>query len=117
MSVPDVSTKLEMLIKGHEAIQQTLQKLTDAVSKLALIEERQTADRKAVERVTDDLKKLDDRVRLLEKEVPNQLDRRLGDLEKKMPVHSMTSSAVIKVVGLVCMAVVGALLAVVVKGN
>lgn len=111
-----MNSKLDQLIKANEGTQQTLRELTQAVSKLALIEERQTADRKAVERVTDDQKKLDERLRAVEKAIPNELDRRLCDLEKKQTLHNLSSSGFFKVVSVVCMLVVGGLMTLVLKG-
>lgn len=112
----DSDAKLDMLLKSHESMQQTLTRLTDAVARLALIEDRQTAATKAVENVASDLKKTEDRLRLLEKAVPNELDRRLCDLEKRQTLHSMSSSGFFKVAAAICMLVVGALVSSILKG-
>lgn len=109
----DIATlafKLDHLIAQQQDTQKNITELTRTVSQLALIEERQTADRKAVERLTEDNTDLEKRVRHLEQQLPNALDLRLCELEKKMPMHALGTSWVFKAVWLVVAAVMGGLI-------
>lgn len=41
-------TKIDVLIDNHQRLEATMEKMADAVSRLAVIEERQNADRNAI---------------------------------------------------------------------
>jgi hypothetical protein len=67
----DISTVVKDVqhIRNEQAvIRQTLDKVSEAISKLAVIEERQVFTSKAIERVMETLDKLEHRVRVLEVE-------------------------------------------------
>lgn len=107
--IASLAFKLDHLIAQQQDTQKNITELTRTVSQLALIEERQTADRKAVERLTEDNSELEKRVRYLEQQLPNALDLRLCELEKKMPMHSLSTSWVFKAVWLAVAAILGGL--------
>lgn len=66
-----LSMKLSVLHEDVGEIKQALGKLSDAVTKLALVEERQTQATASMDRLFKSIEKLDARVDLLEKAQPD----------------------------------------------
>lgn len=55
------AAKIDLLVEGMSEMRTTIQKLADAVTKLAVIEERQNTDRMALERAFAEIAKLQKR--------------------------------------------------------
>lgn len=113
-SMAVLETKVDALVRQGHDTNETLRSLTRAVTQLAVIEERQTADRQAVDRAFNEIKSLQTAVDKLERDtenrignVSNSLDSRLKTLETKAPVNDLSNGMVAKVVGVVISAVVG----------
>lgn len=94
-----LETKVDYLIQQSEENKGAIQSLERAVTKLAVIEERQTADRSAIERVFLEI---------------GTLKTSVASLERKAPINEMTSGVVNKVMMVVITAVAGALVGMVV---
>ena len=62
-----LATRLEVLHQDVSEIKDALKSLSDAITKLALVEERQTETAKALERCFKGLEKLEERVAVLER--------------------------------------------------
>lgn len=65
-----LSHKLETLHTDVRKIEQVLQDLTVAITRLAIVEERQSTTAAALERAFKALEKIEDRVALIELQVP-----------------------------------------------
>jgi len=73
MSAPDVLTvKLEMLHSDVVEVKTALNKLSEAITKLALVEQQQTQTAEALERAFKTISKIDDRLSALELAAPKQ---------------------------------------------
>jgi hypothetical protein len=71
MSPPDVlSLKLEMLHSDVVEVKTALNKLSEAITKLALVEQQQTQTAEALERAFKTISKIDDRLSMLEMAAP-----------------------------------------------
>lgn len=92
--------RLASLADDMAEVKTTMKTLAAAVTKLAVIEERQTADRGALERAFAEIGKLDGRVKAL---------------EQAQPLQKQASDWVQKAVGLVLAAVIGAGISTVVR--
>ena len=98
--------KVDQMLDNQREDRKTLRELTNAVQKLAVIEERQSNDREAVGRAFQEIAQLE----VKHNELAKGTDSRLKRLEESAPITSMANSAVFKVVALVLAAVIGALL-------
>lgn len=101
-----LETKVDSLVRQGQDTNETLKDLTKAVTQLAVIEERQTADRRAMDRAFTEISGVKVKLDLLESDT----DGRLKILERKAPVNDLSNGLVARVVGLVISAVVGAAL-------
>lgn len=63
---------IQRIREGQDEMKQSMQKMADAVSRLALVEERQANTGTALERIGATLAKLDERLRVLEIAEPMQ---------------------------------------------
>ena len=106
-----LETKVDALIRQGDDNAETLRSLTRAVTTLAVIEDRQTADRKAIDRVFDEMRTLGDRMSSMDR----TLDDRIKILENKSPVNDLSNGLVGKVVWGVIAAVLAAGMAVVLR--
>lgn len=82
-----LNTQLRVLHGDITEMKGTLSRLTDAITKLALVEERQTRSAEALERAFGSIEKLSDRIASLEKEIPtlvSQAGRASGWVDKAM---------------------------------
>lgn len=71
MSAPDVLTlKLEMLHSDVVEVKTALNKLSEAITKLALVEQQQTQTAEALERAFKTISRIDDRLTALELSAP-----------------------------------------------
>jgi menaquinone-dependent protoporphyrinogen IX oxidase len=71
MANPDVlSLKLEMLHSDVVEVKTALNKLSEAITKLALVEQQQTQTAEALERAFKTISKIDDRLSALELTAP-----------------------------------------------
>jgi hypothetical protein len=71
MTAPDVlSVKLEMLHSDVVEVKTALNKLSEAITKLALVEQQQTQTAEALERAFKTISKIDDRLSALELAAP-----------------------------------------------
>ncbi len=69
--VYQIGLKLDVLHRDVADMKQVLKDLTTAISKLAIVEERQAQTSLAIERVLASLSRIDDRVSTLEESVPD----------------------------------------------
>ena len=104
VNVGALEVKVDNLIQQSKDTHVALQKLTDAVSRLAVIEERQANDRQATERAFNEIallkRRQDDR--------EEAMDRRFKPLEERGPITQMVNGGVVRIVWLVLAAVAGA---------
>lgn len=90
--------RIEWLVESNKDIKMSLEKLADAVTKLAIIEERQQNDRAALERLALAVEKIDDRLDTLERAAPQQAQ-----------VATWVTSAVWAAAGIACVFVLNKL--------
>lgn len=112
-SMAVLETKVDALVRQGHDTNETLRSLTRAVTQLAVIEERQTADRQAVDRAFVEIKSTQVAVDKLE----HGTDSRLKALEAKAPMNDLSNGLLIKAGWLVISAVIGAVLVVVLGKN
>ena len=96
-----LSAKLEALHGDVSEMRAALKDLTSAITKLALIEERQTNTQMAQDRAFQAIKSVEIRLYEIEKLLPIDLGKRLQKLESKMPENALTAKWVWHVVTLV----------------
>ena len=92
-SIAVLESKVDTLLEDGASQREQLREISKAVQKLAVIEERQSADRAAQERAFASIAKV---------------ETRLTKLEESDPINKLTSGAVAKVIGLTLAAIVGA---------
>lgn len=102
-----LTAQVETLIRDNAEQRSILRELTQAVSRLAVIEERQTTAREGLERAFQE-------VRETQADIA-RLDGRVKTLEIAQPENKATANVVQKVMWLVTAAVIGALLALVLQ--
>lgn len=102
-----VDPVIEMIAHKVGRMEQSMDKLTEAITKLAVIEEKQTADRQALERAFMAIQKSDERCQLLYEKTVEKLeaiDARVDGLEATAPqnaqVQQWVTSAVWAAAGL-----------------
>jgi len=86
-----LSAKLQSLHEDVGEMKTALRELTSAITKLALIEERQTQTQMAQDRAFAAIKKVEDRLTEIEKLIPTNFSERLALLEQKSPMNEMTT--------------------------
>lgn len=106
-----LQTKVDSLVLQGIDTNEALRSLTRAVTQLAVIEERQSADRQALDRAFTEITVLKTQVGGMDR----TLDDRIKVLESKVPVNDLSNGFISKVVWLVVAAVVGGLLSVVLR--
>lgn len=102
-----LTAQVETLIRDGAEYRSILRELTNAVSRLAVIEERQTAAREGLERAFTEIRDTQADI--------SKIDLRVKTLEIADPKNRDTANVVQKVMWLVTAAVVGALLALVLQ--
>lgn len=80
-----LSHKLETLHGDVGEIKAALRDLTQAVTRLALVEERQAQSSAALDRAFRALERVEQRIAALELQTPDRLDQRLVQLEQQAP--------------------------------
>ena len=80
-----LSHKLETLHGDVGEIKAALRDLTQAVTRLALVEERQAQSSAALDRAFRALERVEQRIAALELQTPDRLDQRLVHLEQQAP--------------------------------
>ena len=104
-NVQVLATKIEGLAQDMGEMKQGIAKMADALTKLAIVEERQTQTILAQERAFKALERVEERQRLHEQQCHNQdkevrqliadsnerLSARIGELEKAEPMQAQTS--------------------------
>lgn len=81
---------IEMIAHKVGRMEESMDKLTDAITKLAVVEERQAADRQALERVSNSIAKAEEKL----SGAIIKLDERLDKLEAAAPETSKTNARV-----------------------
>ena len=99
-------SKIDTLMTMQQRQEALLEKLSDAVSRLAVIEDRQNSDREWVKEITKDHKDTVQRIctRL------DKLDERLDTLETKEPLNSQARHWLLGGIGIALAAILAALL-------
>lgn len=105
-SLAVLSIKVDTLVRQTEDTNETLRSLTRAVTQLAVIEERQTADRQAVDRAFSEINLVKNQLGSMDR----TLDERIKILERKAPVNDLSNGFIGKAVWIVMAAVIGALM-------
>lgn len=105
-SLAVLSIKVDNLVRQTEDTNETLRSLTRAVTQLAVIEERQTADRQAVDRAFSEISLVKNQLGSMDR----TLDERIKILERKAPVNDLSNGFIGKAVWIVMAAVIGALM-------
>lgn len=80
-----LSHRLETLHGDVGEIKSALRDLTQAVTRLALVEERQAQSSAALDRAFRALERVEQRVAAVEQQTPDRLDQRLAALEQQAP--------------------------------
>lgn len=90
---------IEMIAHKVERMEHSMDKLTEAITKLAVIEEKQSADRQALERAFMAIQKSDERCQLLFEKTSAKLDAidgRVDGLEAAAPTNALTSGWILE---------------------
>lgn len=90
---------IEIIVDKVSKVEASVDKLTEAITKLAVIEERQFTDRQALERAFEAIQRSDERcVAMFEKCVfkLEKIESRTDSLEKDAPMNKQIQSWVIK---------------------
>lgn len=87
-----LSHKLETLHSDVGEIKAALRDLTQAVTRLALVEERQAQSSAALDRAFRALERVEQRIAALELQTPDRLDQRLINLEQQAPTANRTAA-------------------------
>lgn len=111
-----IATKMDAMHSDMNDMKQAVRGLTDAVTKLALIEERQTQAALAQERAFKVIERLENKIADCERELGSKLDGvegRVDTLERDAPMQRQTSvwvtSAVWAAAGFACLIVLNKL--------
>ena len=99
--------KIEAISGDMAEVKTTMRELAQAVSRLAVVEERQVATNGAIERAFKELGKTNEEL--------GKLDSRLGALEQAQPIQRQSSDFVQSAVKYIVAAVLGAVIAGVVR--
>ena len=90
-SLEILNDRLQALHRDVSDVKAALTSLTDAITKLALIEERQSATNTALGRAFTAVEKLEDRIAILEREYP--LSKRNGVWIERFIIAVVTGAA------------------------
>lgn len=85
---------VEVIMHKVTKMESSIDKLADAIAKLAVIEERQTADRAALERAFNAIQRSDERCAAAMEKIAEKIeksDARLDELEKAAPALALTN--------------------------
>ena len=86
-----LSAKLQSLHDDVGEMRTALRELTNAITKLAVIEERQTNTQMAQDRAFTAISNVERRLAEIERLLPIDLPQRIQKLEEKMPENALTS--------------------------
>ena len=92
MEITTLASRMQSLHEDVSEIKTAIKELTSAITKLALVEERQQQATIAQERAFSAIQRL---------------ETRIGDIEKQMPLHNQTSQWVERAVIAVVVGVIG----------
>lgn len=84
---------IELLVHKVSRMEASMEKMADAMSRLAVIEDRQTSDKAALERAFDAIAKSDERCTDAVEKVVAKIalsDKRIEGLERAAPMHDQT---------------------------
>lgn len=105
MSEPNKPTRrasdplIEIIVDKVSKVEDSVDKLTEAITKLAVIEERQLTDRQSLERAFEAIQKSDERCLIMFEKCVSKLEKiesRTDTLEKEAPMNKQIQSWVIK---------------------
>lgn len=91
---------IEMIAHKVSRMEQSMDKLTEAITKLAVVEEKQGAANAAIERAFSSIERSDERTASALEKLVGKIDRvetRLDVLEQAAPTTAMTNEWVIRV--------------------
>ena len=86
-----LSAKLQSLHDDVSEMRSALRDLTNAITKLAIIEERQTNTQMAQDRAFTAISNVERRLAEIERLLPADLGERLAALERKSPITDMSN--------------------------
>lgn len=86
-----LSAKLQSLHDDVSEMRSALRDLTNAITKLAIIEERQTNTQMAQDRAFTAISNVERRLAEIERLLPADLGERLSALERKSPITDMSN--------------------------
>lgn len=90
---------IEILVHKVTKMETSLEKMADAMSRLAVIEDRQTSDKAALERAFSAIQKTDEKCAAALDKVLTKIelnDKRIDELEKAAPLYNQTQQWVSK---------------------
>lgn len=90
---------IEVIMHKVVKLEASMEKVADALTKLAVIEERQTADRAALERAFGAIQRSDERCTEAMEKLFNRIeanDKRIDTLEQAAPTNALTSGWVLE---------------------
>jgi len=90
---------IEVLVHKVTKMETSLEKMADAMSRLAVIEDRQTSDKAALERAFSAIQKTDEKCAAALDKVLTKIelnDKRIDELEKAAPLYNQTQQWVSK---------------------
>lgn len=90
-AVAILANRIETMHNDFSEMRKVLQELSGAITKLALIEERQAQTNGAQERVFKVLERLEQRVSSIERKVPDDIVQRIAELERRVPDNTRAS--------------------------
>ena len=99
-----LEAKIDAMARRQDETNSAMRELTQADAKLAVIEERQTNDRAAVERAFQKIQSMDTEFSAADKAMAARIEK----LELAQPMTGFANGLVLKVVGLALAAIVGA---------
>lgn len=86
-----LSSKLQALHEDVSEMRGALKELTTAITKLALIEERQANTQAAQDRAFTAISNVEKRLAEIERIIPSDLGERLAALERKSPINDLSN--------------------------
>ena len=86
-----LSAKLQSLHDDVSEMRGALRELTNAITKLAIIEERQTNTQMAQDRAFTAISNVERRLAEIERLLPSDLGERLSALERKSPITDLSN--------------------------
>jgi response regulator RpfG family c-di-GMP phosphodiesterase len=89
--IATLASDIEHIRENQDAMRSAIERMSEAVTRLAVIEERQASASQAVERVMSVVEKIDERVRTLE--VAEPMQARTSDWVQSAMVASVSAAA------------------------